>query len=242
MPSGVYKRRIPPWHKGLTKQTDDRLVRLGQSVSKALTGKPKTEEHIQGMILARKRMWLNPEFRNKREKTMRNIYCSLEYRKKVSDGLTRAHSDTTKYQILQLQKPLDCYHCNNLIIVRGVTREGLVFHSLDGNHNNWSPENKVPVHRKCHPKVHSKPTLYGGAERGEGETNTMAKKLTEEEMKYRGTIFVIWRKQLQKGYWYKLRIIGTVEGRKNAYISQKSGKNKSELVSCAKRFVDQFKK
>jgi len=25
MPKGIYKRKYPPWNKGLTKETDDRL-------------------------------------------------------------------------------------------------------------------------------------------------------------------------------------------------------------------------
>lgn len=70
----------------------------------------------------------------------------------------------------------------------------------------------------------------------------MPKKPIRTEMKYRGTRFVIWRKQLKKGYWYKLRIIGTVGRRKNVYIAQKSGKNKAELILWAKNFVNQFRK
>lgn len=40
--------------------------------------------------------------------------------------------------------------------MRGKESDSLLFHSLDGNHGNWEPSNKVPAHYGCHTGSHSK--------------------------------------------------------------------------------------
>jgi len=53
--------------------------------------------------------------------------------------------------------PQICYFCGEEITRKYGTRtESLVFHSLDGNHNNWDPENKVPAHHGHHISYHGK--------------------------------------------------------------------------------------
>lgn len=34
-------------------------------------------------------------------------------------------------------------------------KDSLSFHSLDEDHNNWDPANKVPVHHSCHRRYHT---------------------------------------------------------------------------------------
>lgn len=52
--------------------------------------------------------------------------------------------------------PLLCYFCGlEVTVLNGKAPESLCFHSLDFNHDNWSPENKVPAHKKCHNSYHS---------------------------------------------------------------------------------------
>lgn len=42
-----------------------------------------------------------------------------------------------------------CYFCGKTIL------EDLVVHSLDGDHENWDPANKVDAHRSCHSGFHA---------------------------------------------------------------------------------------
>lgn len=53
-------------------------------------------------------------------------------------------------------KSIICHFCGEPITkLKGRDGDSLVTHSLDGNHNNWAPENKVPTHRKCHTRFHN---------------------------------------------------------------------------------------
>lgn len=57
--------------------------------------------------------------------------------------------------IESLDKSIICHFCGDLII--GSTGKGaksLAIHSLDGNHKNWGPLNKVPAHNSCHSAFH----------------------------------------------------------------------------------------
>ena len=52
--------------------------------------------------------------------------------------------------------PVVCYFCGREVTdIEGRTDESLVIHSLDGNHENWNPENKVPAHNNCHCSFHN---------------------------------------------------------------------------------------
>jgi hypothetical protein len=55
-------------------------------------------------------------------------------------------------------KPAICYFCGEPITARKGdprTKDSLDIHSLDGNHDNWEPSNKVPTHKKCHVSYHN---------------------------------------------------------------------------------------
>lgn len=51
--------------------------------------------------------------------------------------------------------PQTCFFCGEDITHKGNDRTSLVTHSLDGNHDNWVPENKVFSHKHCHAKYHA---------------------------------------------------------------------------------------
>lgn len=52
--------------------------------------------------------------------------------------------------------PQTCVLCfEEITKENGRNRNGLCFHSLDWNHDNWSWGNKVPMHMKCHLAYHS---------------------------------------------------------------------------------------
>lgn len=71
--------------------------------------------------------------------------------------------------------PQICYFCDEEIIkMRGRDSNSLVFHSLDGNHNNWESVNKKPCHRSCHGEYHSageRNAMYGVHKYGEDAPN-----------------------------------------------------------------------
>jgi len=51
---------------------------------------------------------------------------------------------------------INCYFCREEVTdIEGRTDESLVIHSLDGDHENWAPENKVPAHNNCHCSFHN---------------------------------------------------------------------------------------
>ncbi len=51
--------------------------------------------------------------------------------------------------------PQICHFCGEEIDHKGNDAMCLVFHSLDGNHDNWEPSNKGATHNGCHVKYHS---------------------------------------------------------------------------------------
>lgn len=52
--------------------------------------------------------------------------------------------------------PIKCYFCGKPIIKPEERRDNsLVLHSLNGNHEDFDPSNKVLVHRVCHTRYHS---------------------------------------------------------------------------------------
>ena len=51
--------------------------------------------------------------------------------------------------------PILCYFCGEEVNqLEGRDPESLAIHSLDGNHENWDPSNKVSAHLKCHTSFH----------------------------------------------------------------------------------------
>lgn len=51
---------------------------------------------------------------------------------------------------------LHCHFCGEEVTkFKGRDRDSLAIHSLDGDHENWDPQNKVPTHRGCHSRYHS---------------------------------------------------------------------------------------
>lgn len=51
---------------------------------------------------------------------------------------------------------LRCHFCGEEVSkLNGRDKDSLAIHSLDGDHENWHPDNKVPSHRGCHSRHHS---------------------------------------------------------------------------------------
>jgi len=155
MPRGVYDHsHIKFWQTGKTKNTDERLRQIGMKVSAKLKGHEKSVDHKEHIRAGVKQAWNEPLYRKNHENGIRRYHATSEYRENASIGLTSAHADPNKFLSLPLNEPLVCYYCAQEIDQAGIHSESVVFHSLDGNHENWDPANKVPVHRKCHPRAH----------------------------------------------------------------------------------------
>ena len=54
-------------------------------------------------------------------------------------------------------KPVRCTHCGSLVLDLEGSRKpgGLAIHSVDGDHENWDPLNKEPMHVRCHSSFHN---------------------------------------------------------------------------------------
>lgn len=92
------------------------------------------------------------------KKNIRQPYHHENICKICDNRRRREHSRTKKEEklIRDYGSPILCYFCGEPItIVKGINREALVLHSLDGNHKNWDSANKVPAHKSCHNRYHS---------------------------------------------------------------------------------------
>lgn len=76
------------------------------------------------------------------------------YRKERLDKLT---DRKRKLELIEgFPKPILCYFCGKEVtILDGNYADSINIHSLDGNHDNWEPANKVPAHHACHSKYHN---------------------------------------------------------------------------------------
>jgi len=147
-------RAYTHWNTGKTKDTDERLKQIGLIISAKSLGHKKSTQHKEHIKSAVTVAWTQEPYRRKHEDAIRQYHATTGYREIASVALTLAHADPSKYLSLSLDIPLTCSFCNGEINQAGINADSLVFHSLDGNHDNWDPVNKVPVHRKCHPTVH----------------------------------------------------------------------------------------
>lgn len=80
------------------------------------------------------------------------VLGDLEY------GMLYQHTDRSGVMFRMFRpSPFICYFCGEPItVVRGLSSDAKVVHSLDGNHDNWDPDNKVLAHNGCHHTFHCK--------------------------------------------------------------------------------------
>lgn len=121
--NSITKRNQIPWHKGKTKNTDDRLIKLGISVSKAKTGMPSPHKGKPGIA------W-------NKGKTYTTEPCSDERRKKISI----ARSNSTKKECPFCGKSFDNgnfkqYHGDNCRLNPNIDKEILQKRSLLSKEN-----------------------------------------------------------------------------------------------------------
>jgi len=113
--------------------------------------------------------------------------------------------------------PQICHFCKKNIHKKyGLESDSLLFHSLDGNHDNWAPSNKVPSHRGCHNSFHSsgeKCNWFG--EDHSGKNNPRFGKHHTEESKERNRLAHLGEKNQRFGKHH------TEETKKRMRASQK---------------------
>ncbi len=88
-------------------------------------------------------------------KTCKSKY-DRERMKEYKSRRTRIRRHRNEELIKYFGVPLICHFCGKEVSkLEGKRSDSLAFHSLDGNHDNWDPENKAPTHRGCHTRHHS---------------------------------------------------------------------------------------
>lgn len=119
-----------------------------------------------------------------------------------------------------IHKPAVCYFCKDVITqYEGVYGDSLAIHSIDGNHDNWDPDNKVPAHMKCHISWHAWLRTSGedvfpvGDElqkllelwRYQREVDIPSKSNRGRKISYDDLLRIYWRTEARKRYWRRKR-------------------------------------
>lgn len=83
--------------------------------------------------------------------------CHVRYHKTHPDHPTNPEAEYRERFIESLGDNVMCYFCGEEITKKYYdgTAESLTLHSLDGDHGNWEPTNKVPTHLRCHSRYHN---------------------------------------------------------------------------------------
>ena len=140
MPTGVYvrteeyRRRMSKAMTGI-KHSDE----MKRKMSETMKGRPShrkgkhlTEAHKSNLSKAMKGRFTGPDSFHWRggilKDKRRNMGLIETFRAQSSDGIIR------------------CHFCGEEVVkLEGKTGDSIHIHSLDGNHENWDPVNKVPL-------------------------------------------------------------------------------------------------
>ena len=69
--------------------------------------------------------------------------------------MSESHLSRRKSLISGFGDPILCFFCEKEVTkLEGKQTDSLHIHSLDGDHENWNPTNKVPAHLGCHISHH----------------------------------------------------------------------------------------
>ena len=94
MPRGVYKRIKLNWNKGLTKETDARVVKNAIAISIGLTGVPKSPEAIINMTKAQN----CPDLKAVKSAALTGRTLSPEHCKAISVGQIKRYEDPKEHE------------------------------------------------------------------------------------------------------------------------------------------------
>lgn len=80
--------------------------------------------------------------------------CDREYKRKHIRQRTGKFIEI--FRVRSFDEVIRCYFCGDEVTkLKGQNHNSLSIHSLDGNHENWNPINKVPAHIACHTSFHN---------------------------------------------------------------------------------------
>lgn len=104
---------------------------------------------------------VSPEQRRKQSEALKGKYLGSN-NPNWRGGLDPHHKRKARQEellaIFRVRNPdgMICCHFCGVEITRfgGLAGDALVIHSLDENHENWEPSNKVPAHCSCHTSFH----------------------------------------------------------------------------------------
>ena len=153
MPTGVYvrtekyRRHMSEVMTGIKHSEESK-----RKMSKAMKGRPShrkgkhlTEEHKRNLSKAKKGKYMGPD--------------SSNWRGGISKIPKSRRRDLRLIEIFRAQSPegiIRCHFCGEEVVkLDGKTGDAIHIHSIDGNHENWDPANKVPTHCACHISYHN---------------------------------------------------------------------------------------
>lgn len=81
------RKGIIPWNKGLTKETDERIQKYGEKISKVQKGKKLSEEHKRKLSEVRKGKEFSEEHKKHLSESLKEAYNNPELREKISERI-----------------------------------------------------------------------------------------------------------------------------------------------------------
>lgn len=111
--------------------------------------------------------------------------CKRCHRERMKQRKQRTNEFIKIFRTRSPDEIIKCYFCNEKIMkLRGRDGESLSIHSLDENHENWNPTNKVPTHTACHTQYHmtgEKNPKWKGDEASNGSKRRRARSYPQKE-------------------------------------------------------------
>ena len=179
------------WNEGLTKETDDRLVKAGRNISKALKGRKFTKEWKQNLSKSKTGFKHSEETKKKMSIARKGKKRSKEIRKKMSEAVKRRYRKKGTQHLIGQGNPnwrggrritpagyIEIYCPNHPHVdKRGVVPEhhltweaywnqfvpkNYIIHHCDGNKQNNEISNLALIKRSHHSSLHLRKRNHRG--------------------------------------------------------------------------------
>ena len=99
---------------------------------------------------------LEPFVRNKPSAHGYLNLCKKCHREAMKQRKYRTNEFVKIFRVRSPDGIIRCYFCGEEVTkLMGCDGDSLHIHSLDENHENWDPTNKVPTHVACHTRHHN---------------------------------------------------------------------------------------
>ncbi len=115
-------------------------------ISETMTGRTYSEERKRNASEGRKGKYMGSD-----NHSWRGGVSKIPTNKRRNMALIEIFRARSSDEVLR------CHFCNEAVTkLEGIARDAVAIHSLDGNHENWDPANKVPTHWGCHISFHNR--------------------------------------------------------------------------------------